>query len=437
MSKLAFCALGGALMLTAAGAGAFTKEDVENSFYPYKTWTPEAPGYTAGMVINQGNADQFKDILDPAMYDHVKRGWVELQTRAAESLELHPNYIKATFDAVANQPTLTGDGLVENFVAGRAFPFEPDPNDPQAGLKLAWNYQYGYNWGDNAAICPFYWKYRDAKSEKLERTVKFCFHFLNWMHRVNQDPVPQFADNPSKLFRSIYVIAYEPFDLNNTQLLIHRYKDDHKRDDAWLYLGFQRRVRRLATGQVTDSFLGADPTIEDFEGYNARISDYQWKYIETKNALLPFHRHNELALATDMPPEPDGYQYVDFGGYGQCFPKSTWELRKVYVLEGIPEDPNHPVSKRVLFVDAQTFTIPRSGMFDRKGDLWRSFTICQAQPDYHHASNKGSGVSIDDCFMMMNVQQEHCTTGQFKGLVDPALNPPSLFTVQNLRKSGR
>ena len=24
----------------------------------------------------------------------------------------------------------------------------------EAGLKLAWNYQYGYNWGDNAAICP-------------------------------------------------------------------------------------------------------------------------------------------------------------------------------------------------------------------------------------------------------------------------------------------
>ena len=82
---------------------------------------------------------------------------------------------------------------------------EPDTADPQAGLKLAWNYQYGYNWGDNAAICPFYWKLRDMKSAKIERTFKWCFHFLNWKHRVNQDPLPNIEPNPSQMFRAIYV----------------------------------------------------------------------------------------------------------------------------------------------------------------------------------------------------------------------------------------
>ena len=73
---------------------------------------------------------------------------------------------------------------------------------------------------------------------------------------MNQDPVPEFENNPAELFRSIYAKALEPFDIANTQLLIHRYKNDLKRDDAWLYLGFQRRVRRLATGQTTDAFPG-------------------------------------------------------------------------------------------------------------------------------------------------------------------------------------
>ena len=45
--------------------------------------------------------------------------------------------------------------------AGRPFPQEPSMDDPRAGEKLAWNYKYGYNWGDSAAIYPFYWKYRD------------------------------------------------------------------------------------------------------------------------------------------------------------------------------------------------------------------------------------------------------------------------------------
>ena len=422
------------LALSLEVAAEFTEEDVRNSFYPYESWTPSFPGYTPGMVIDQNNVDDFKDILDPALYEHVKSGETRLQTKVTESLELHPNYIKATMEAAQNPPRLNAEGLLDNFVAGRAFPAEPDVNDPQAGLKLAWNYQYGYNWGDNAAISPFYWKLRNAKSGKLERTIKWSFHFLNWKHRVNQAPLPEFEDNPAQLFRSIYVRALEPFDIANTQVLIHRYKDDLKRDDAWLYLGFQRRVRRLATGQTTDAFLGTDLMIEDFEGYNGRVSDYDWQFAGTKNALLPFHNHNELKLATDMPPEPDGYQFVDVEG---CYPNTTWELRKVHELRGTPKDPNHPLSRRVMYLDAQTATIPRQADFDRKGDLWKSFTICQAYPDKHMPKNKGTGVSIDDCFMMYDVQAKHCTTGQFKGQLDPELNPPQMFTVQNLRKSGR
>jgi hypothetical protein len=100
-------------------------------------------------------------------------------------------------------------------------------------------------------------------------------------------------------------------------------------------------------------------------------------------------------------------------------------------------DENHPISKRVHYVDAQTFTLPRTLIYDRKGDLWKSWMIGQAHPDHHMEKNKGTGVSIDDSFSMVDVQAGHCTTGQFKGQVDPALNPPKIFTVQNMRAKGR
>lgn len=417
-------------------SGAFTAEDVERSFFPYESGVPQYPGYTAGMVIDQGNVEQFKEILDPGMYEHVKAGRYQMQTAPTESLALHPNYIEATRKAAASPPVLNANGTVENFVAGRPFPEEPDPADPNAGVKIAWNFKYGYNWGDNAAVCPMYWKLRNMRSGALERTINFCIHFLNMKHRVNQEPLPEFRDNPANLFRAMYLIVNEPFDLARTQLLMHRYEDDLKRDDAWLYLGFQRRVRRLATGQTTDSFLGTDMMIEDFESYNARVSDYEWKFAGTKNVLLPFHHHNDLKLATDMPPQPGGYQFIDFGGQGSCFPLTTWQLRKVYVIEASPREPGHPLSKRIMNIDAQTFTIPQQSMFDRKGELWKTLTNTQAYPDSHHPQNKGSGVSINDGFASIDVQAQHCTTGQFQGLVDPALSPPSLFTVQGLRAKG-
>ena len=429
----------GIAMAVAMGAGiiaAANADVVDDSFFPYKTDKPAFEGLSVGMTINASNADQFKDILDSATYEQLKNGWWEMKVGETTSFGLHQNYVEATRNSLGQVSLGSELGQINGFQAGRPFPEQPSADDPRAGEKLAWNYKYGYNWGDTAAVYPFYWKYRDMESGKVERTLKFNFHFLNYKHRVQHAPLPGFTDNPSDLFRAIYVQVLEPFDVKNTQLLIQRADDDQVRDNSWLYLGFQRRVRRLASGQITDSFLGADIMIEDFEGYNSRISDMNWSYQGTKYLMLPFYNHNEMELATDLE-ESDGYQFIDFSGKGGCFPDITWQLRKVYVLDGDPVDENHPISKRRHFVDAQTFTLPRTLIYDRKGDLWKAWSIGQAHPDHHMEKNKGTGVSIDDMFSMLDVQAGHCTTGQFKGQIDPKLSPPKLFTVQNMRAKGR
>ncbi|WP_027855964.1 DUF1329 domain-containing protein [Marinobacterium jannaschii] len=420
-----------------AVATAMTEDDLQESFYPYRNAVPQVDGLSAGTVVNSSNADQFKARLDPAMFNFVKNGDYSIKVGETTSFDLHESYVNATRANMGGVTLGAEPGQISGADAGRPFPQEPSASDPRAGEKLAWNYKYGYNWGDSAAISPFYWKFRSMDSGKVERTLKFNFHFLNYTHRTQQEPTPAITPNPSNLFRGIYVQVLEPFDVKNTQLLIHRYEDDAKRDNAYLYLGFQRRVRRLSSGQVTDAFLGSDIMIEDFEGYNGRISDMKWTYKGTRTMLMPFYNHNEQALDSETHSDDDGYQVVSFTGKGGCFPDISWQLRKVYEVEATPIDPNHPISKRIHYMDAQTFTIPRTITFDRKGDMWKVWTIGQAHPDYHLPSNKGTGVSIDDAFSMIDIQAQHCTTGQFKGQVNPALSPASKFTVQNLRASGR
>ncbi|MBS7661068.1 DUF1329 domain-containing protein [Pseudomonas lalucatii] len=409
---------------------------IDRSFYPYQAEKPAFAGLGAGLTINKANVAQFKDIIDPAFYGFIENGWLDMQVGETTSFDLHPSYVEATRQGHDKVKLGAKPGEIDGWVAGRPFPQEPDANDPRAGEKLAWNYKYGYNWGDSAAISPFYWKYRDMNSAKVERTIKFDFHFLNFTGRVNQQPLPAITPNPSQLFRGIYVKVLEPYDVRNTQLLIHRAEDDLKRDNSWLYLGFQRRVRRLATGQVTDAFLGSDLMIEDFEGYNGRISDMNWSYKGTRFMLMPFYNHNDLALDSETHQDSDGYRVVAFGGKGGCFPEITWQLRKVYEVEAAPVDASHPLTKRVHYIDAQTFTVPRTISYDRKGSLWKTFTIGQAHPDHHLAKNKGSGVSIDDSFSMIDVQAMHCTTGQFKGQVDPEMSKPEMFSVQHMRATG-
>ena len=425
-----------ALLIAGLAGSAFaaTEADVENSFNPYKSGFPSFPGLTAGTVISKANADQFKEVLGAGVYKLIKEGMFEIKVGASSQFSISKAYVDATKANLgkAKLGAKPGDNLT-GYVAGRPFPEEPDAKDPRAGEQLAWNYKYGVNWGDGAIISPFYWKYRNMQNGQVEKTIKWDFHFLNFMHRTKDAPVPELTPNPSGIYRAIYVKAHEPADLKNTQLLIQRFEDDAKLDDAYLYLGFQRRVRRLAQGQVTDAFLGSDLMIEDFEGYNGRVSDMKWTFKGTKNVLLPMWNHNELKLSDEFK-EADGYKYVNFGGQGGCFHEGTWQLRKVYVLEAVPVNTNHPVSKRTFYMDAQLGNLNGANeIYDRKGELWKVFMVGKSHADQHLPVNKGAGIGVDDAFSMVDLQSKHCTTGQFKGQVDPKKNPPGLFQVQNLR----
>ena len=431
MTRLTAFATAAALTLGAAGVAFAADDVVEKSFYPYKAGAPTHGFVKPGVVINASNVDQAKDVVDPAMYQMIKDGWVEIKVGATTSFDLSKAYVDATeknYKAVA-----LGDkpGELKGYISGRPFPQEPQTTDSHAGEKIAWNYKYGINYGDGGFIGPFYWTFRSMADGKIERVLKLNFSFLNFMHRVSVPPVPNIEPNPSEMYRGIYAKVLEPQDVADTQLLIHRYEDDTKLDSSWLYLGFQRRVRKLSTGQITDSFLGSDLMIEDFEGYNGKNSDMTWTYKGTRNILASFYNHNEMELA-DEHAEAD-YKFVGVTGRGNCFPKVTWQLRKTYEVEAVPVDPNHPISRRTMYFDAQTMYATRENIYDRGGKLWKTFIIGKSHPDSHLPINKGTGIAIDDEFSMIDVQAGHCTTGQFKAQMDSRLAPPGRFAVDGLR----
>jgi hypothetical protein len=412
--------------------------DIEYSFFPYKhEGFPKVEGVEPGLVINQGNAEQFKHVLDPGSYQFVAKGELEIRVGETIDFELHPKFIEAS---KANRDISITNGNLANFTAGRPFPSRPNPDDPQAAEKIIWNYQYGRVWGDNGCMHPWYWDYKNMASGKIERTIKYDISCMSrFGFRTVDDPKPDWGHNPDGLYRGIYLRVEEPFDLKDTQLLIHKYKDDTRRFDGWIYLGFQRRVRRFATGQMTDAFLGSEIMIEDFEGYEGQVSEYTWTYKGEATLLMTMwdHNANMADKASQYPSPPNGYKYTPWTGKGGCFPDAPWMLRKVYIVEGSPKDASHPISKRVLYFDAQTNESPISLIYDRKGDYWKWFHIGWPHIDRHLDINKGKGAMIGDTAGLVDVQAQRCTTLSFNGVVDQDVTPPSTFAVQQLRSSGR
>lgn len=141
--------IAGALLISSWSGVTYADADAQigQSFFPYKDAVPSYEGLEAGMTITSSTAGDFKDVLDPAMYDYISSGMYEMRVMETTSFDLHPEYIQATRDNLGS--TELGDevGAISGWVAGRAFLGDPDENDPRAGEKLAWNYKYGYNWG--------------------------------------------------------------------------------------------------------------------------------------------------------------------------------------------------------------------------------------------------------------------------------------------------
>lgn len=442
MNTLFKCAVGSvSVMVLSLGTQAHADVPdgvLQQSFFPFKAGVPKANGISPGMVINKANADIAKSVLPPTLYDVVKKGDYSIEVQDVTDFPLHAKFIEAT-KKYADKVSINPDGTLKGFVAGRPFPQQPDIKDPQAGLKLAWNFQYGRVWGDLGCMDPWYWQFKNYETGKIEKTIKWdkiCFKRMAF--RTVDDPTPEVEPNPSQLYRAIYGRIVEPTDLKNTQLLIQKYKDDTKLNDAYLYLGFQRRVRRLATGQTTDAFLGSDVMLEDFEGFNGKVTDFAWTYKETRTMLLPWYDRSkaknlgkQFKTANEDATE---YHYTSTTGQGNCYPDIPWQMRQAHIIEQKPKSLNHPVGKRVYYMDAQTNEMGVIEIFDRKGELWKMFFIGWANEDRGvHPINKGKGADLGDIAMMIDLQAKHCTTAQFRGRIDAGLAPDSLFSVQNMR----
>lgn len=417
------------LMMTIAGSTlAATDVEIDDFFHPYAKGFPTAPGVKEGIVIDKNNADQFKTVLAPMIYQQIKAGNTTITIGKNYTAPTPQAFIDASKKTAATVKVAFGQGKIEGYQGGLPFPTEPSASDPNAAEKMVWNNRYGIEVPDDVSLDPFIWEYRDANSGKINRTISFSPGVLSNMGYRTFN-APKNLPGSDEFYNEINLLVKAPQDLKDTAVLFKRRIDGSRDDDGQLYLGFQRRARRLSTAATTDPFLGSTLMVEEFRGFNGKVNEFTWKYVGTKNMLLPYTSHNDVKKRSEYQ-LPD-WRFTAFGGKGGCWQQAPWSLRKTYIVEMTPKRSDHPVSRRTMYLDAESLHATLSEVYDRKGEAWKLWMLVIGHPSGQLPATAKKGVWVWDSSSMLDMQANQCTTLNYRIQLDPI--PPETYTLEFVR----
>jgi hypothetical protein len=375
---------------------------------PRVTSADVAPGET----ITKENQDKIKGLVADGVQWCVNRG-MEMKIVPYQKIPLPKLYQEAT-EKYAAQVKLKEDKTLEGYIAGRPFP-QVDFDDPTAATKLMYNFERTHYFTDDLALHLF-----DADTGQLvvdqegQQRYNVERHFvLDWLRalqfsgRLHIDPKPEIIPNKDSAFRKagLYPVL-EPFDLKGIGGINYRYLDPLRQDDLWLYLPSLRRVRRLSSAQRSEALFGQDIDVDSYGGYAGQIPWFDWKFLGKKPMLASLHGEN-------MPPVP----CKGDGGMTFC---EAWEKRpEVLVVEGVPRAEAYAFSKRVIYIDHESFFIVYTDLYDRGGELWK--TVMQSirtstKPNPKVAYSYPEERMFIYAFTVVDMQLEHGTRVAIPGM---------------------
>jgi hypothetical protein len=329
------------------------------------------PTFQEGDVIGFDQVDKLRPFLPDEFWrnrDFFFYEGMQLTIGPTQADYTPSEQFEAATAKYKGQARIGPDDSLENYTAGRPFPIEAIDceKDPQAGVKLMWNFQSGG--GDGQA--SFFYSYWD-RGEQLPLYYEGTGQSVKLSHRIE----PEFLEKQGgDLFRGekrkgafgAEVVA--PFDARGIQLLTYRYKDSDKpraearNDDTWVYVPTLRRVRRISTAQRTDAISGTDFTFDDLRSFNGIVPQYEWKCLGKRKLIGPMNSRVKA------------YPYVkdhNFGPYGLSYADDRWELRDVVVVRMTPKNQDHPYHHKDIYIDVQTMAPMYSFAYDQKEELWK------------------------------------------------------------------
>ena len=362
--------------LTAVGAEKAGNKDGTIPEYTGGLSTPPA-GFQAGSGIRLDPYANEKPRLtitgkDAAgQADKLTEGTKELLKRyPSMRIDVYPTHRTAAvpkfvLDNTAKNATAakTADGgiTLENAVAGYPFPI------PKSGYEVMWNHLMHYKGlGWDA-------KY-DSYNVDSAGVPTLSTSGEAWWSWPIYDPKKSGVINTTEPFWLVKLDYLGPPRRNGEGLLVWDTLAPLKQGRrAWQYLPGQRRVKLapdIAYDTPNPGTAGAS-TYDDASIFNGAMDRFDFKLIGKKEMYVPYSNYKLTYAKSSADITKPNHINPDF---------VRWELHRVWVVEAtLKPDKRHVYSKRVFYIDEDTWNALASDEYDGRGQLYRSGFSFQSQ----------------------------------------------------------
>ena len=343
------------------------------------SYKDEKPLFT----ITAANMDKYKERLTPGQMAMMadNKGY-EMRVYPSHRECSYPDFVLDNTKKGATKSKIAANGwaLAEADLPGVPFPLA------KTGIEAIWNYIMRYQgvgiWWPDAYT---------TVSPKPGTTAGIVTRwdqmtYFPWGKKGTNSPA-----SVNGIQQGFYYGFTEPVALAGQKLIQTYYFD--KDVESFYYFTGQRRVRRLPSYAYDAPLIGFENQYPN-DGlfmYYGNPDRFNWKIVGKKEVYIPYNAFQSVDLrhkAVGQAPFVDN----DVRRY---------ELHRVYVVEGeLKKDARHSVSKKVFYLDEDTWLAAAGEDYDANGKLWRhkeagvmpawEINACEnATLDYYHDLSNG------------------------------------------------
>lgn len=366
-----------------------------------------------GVVLGPSTWEAAKGLLPEEILGHYRRGdysnrVLDLAALPGTAL-LNPPDLLESSRSNHGRYALTPAGSIIDAQTGAppayimGLPFDAiDPTDPQAAIKVVWNFFYA-TWyrGD----CRFLSELVMLRAQGVERRVVTDIE----MHFYDGAPEAHGQRNPDNLLLQTLARVVSPADLNGTVSLTWRFRDAGQRDMLWTYVPGLRRPRQLSPLNRSDGFMGSDISLDDGTFFDGKPEDFTFRLLGRQEQLVLMDPYSLRGEAELLALPEGGWRIVwkDVPRIGADDP--SWKglpwapvsavlvQRPVWIVEATPKDANYLYGRIVLRFDAESYLGSWTSKYDRAGTPVASYQVLQGMyysPDGGHSYVPGGTIGV-------------------------------------------